>query len=386
MSSPCHRSSPSSAARLIALAAVLLVGAGAERAWAQPADPADGRRAGSTSADEVQNPTDDGGDADGEADGDVDGAAESDREVENAVAAALLARSNVLYGSGDHVNSKTLLLESLRRSPTGPSAPAAMALLRLLNRSLEVADPYDGAPAAALAAVRAAQGSGQAGALGDPYGETTEPLNGDESSEGRGVLLEPDGGGEPGGDVLSGDVDEDKDGAGTGLLSSARRDRRGGGQGSFSLYGGILGFVTGMALVGPSDDGEVSGGSLLLGALSAGGGMLLGNWLAKNDRFSDGQARMIGWIGAWSGTATGFLSDLVTGIDSSSANEITGGIALGSLAGTAMAVAVMGDRDPSVDDIAVVNSLGLYGLTGSLLLGVALDPTESEAYSINALL
>ncbi|MBT8495488.1 MAG: hypothetical protein KJO07_20735, partial [Deltaproteobacteria bacterium] len=42
--------------------------------------------------------------------------------------------------------------------------------------------------------------------------------------------------------------------------------------------------------------------------------------------------------------------------------------------------------DPTVDQVAVVNSLSSYGLATGLLLGVMIDPPRNDAYSLQAFL
>jgi hypothetical protein len=61
-------------------------------------------------------------------------------------------------------------------------------------------------------------------------------------------------------------------------------------------------------------------------------------------------------------------------------------MAVGGLVGTGLGYWYGQNYDPSAGQVAVTNSLGLYGATAGLMLGVGIDAPEGEAYRINMLL
>ena len=340
------------------------------------------------------------------------GKAKKVSEVDLAIAGALLERAEKLFAQGDYKNARTLLLEALRRSPNGPHADNAIGLLRATNEKLGL-DADDGIPP------NAGTTSGDAGntdgngtdALSDPYGETSNPLGGNKGDGDWGEPADPYSDGEnnelDSGDATGADIlEEDPDGADPDdevALADVeleqidddeepedpeldRLDDLAMGRRVLLIYGGAYGFLTGLALAGPQDEfGDTDGSAIWLAGAGAGAGMLGGYYLAKRGPYTEGQAMVISWSGIWSGASLGYMSDLVSGVDRSSTNDIYKGLAIGSLIGTGAGVIVANRYDPSVGDVALVNSLGLYGMSGALLLGLGLDPTESEAYSINAL-
>lgn len=289
--------------------------------------------------------------------------------IDQAVARALFERARELFDQGDPGNAKMLLTESLERSPRGPQAQEALPLLRQCNVQLGIADRNHGVPPA----LRGTEG------LVDPYGgggiETLDPY-----AEPDSATLDPYGtaAGETGGGMLGDIGGADAARAGAPVPSAYDLAR---GQRILMLYGGLYGFTAGMGVTGANGEGAV-----VTGLLGAGTGMAGAYFLARNRDITTARASIIAWSGIWAGTATGLLTDLVTGIDTTDTGDVFAGMALGGLVGTGAGWWLAHETDPSAGDVALVNSLGLYGTTGSLLVGVGLDPPESEAYSLNALL
>ena len=335
-------------------------------------------------------------------------------EIDQAVARALLERARVLFGQGDYSDAKSLLVECLRRRAEGPHSRDALALLREVNGRLGVAAD-DGVPApvkSSIAASTPADG-GDFDQRAEPSGETANPLNGGKPGEDWGAPIDPYGESSgssdrpepenepielPGNSVqadaetANGDSDTLVDVTkveGEADKPADSNDRRGDlarGRRTLMVYGGIYGFLAGLALAGPEDEfGQVGGGALVAGVAASAAGMLGAHHLTRRRPYSEGQAAVIGWSGVWSGAFLGYFSDVLTGIDNSSTNEIYKGIAIGGAVGTGLGLALASKLDPSPGDVSLTNSMGMYGMLGSLLLGVAMDPAESEAFSINAM-
>ena len=289
--------------------------------------------------------------------------------VDHAVARALLERATALFDQGDPANAKMLLAESLERSPRGPHAEEALQLLRQCNGQLGIGDRNHGVPPA----LRGTESPV------DPYGgdssETLDPYAEPDTAilDPYGTSPEETGGGIP---VDTGGVDAiDNDAPASSAYDLAR------GQRVLMLYGGLYGFTAGMGVSGAD-----SGGAVVTGLVGAGAGLAGAYFLARSQDISTAQASTIGWSGVWAGAASGLLADLVTGVDDTDAGDVFAGMALGGLVGTGAGWLLARKIDPSAGDVALVNSLGLFGATSSLLVGVGLDPAESEAYSLNALL
>jgi hypothetical protein len=287
-------------------------------------------------------------------------------DIDDKVAAALYDRGMELFERGDVANAKKMFIESLERSPKGSRAEDALRMLRASNEKLGIGDPDHGRPA-----VPAADDAPL-----DPYGQPAkeagdEPL--DPYASGNGELAAPmDPYGPPEGPVVE-QPPTDKVG------TSARLSKTG-----LVVWSGLYGFELGLALGGPMNDaGEVRGGAVLAGVLGAGAGVGLSYWLSKKYDLTGGQSVAIASAGTWGAYNIGLLGDVFSG-DNSETNTIHNYIALGGLLGTGAGVWYAAKGDPTEGQISFVNSMSMIGTSAGLLLGVAIDPPRSEAYSLNA--
>ena len=332
-------------------------------------------------------------------------------EIDQAVASALFQRARFLFGQGAYKDAKVLVIESLERSPDGPVARDATALLRAANKKLglaldhgmpasrpsaskpgdtspgELADPYDDTIDVTTDSNLGDKPRDDWGESIDPYASSSDPDTASGSSDSAGSVDgvdNPDSLGESGSTTRSAFYDDEQEAPDPELDHADDLDR---GRRTLTAYGGLYGLVAGLALAGPQDDfGEVGGAPIVLGAALGAAGVAGGYYLARRHPYTEGQAATIGWAGIWGGALLGYLTDVATGVGDSTTNEIYKGVALGGLAGTGAGMGLASKLDPSVGDVALASSFGLYGMTGGLLLGVAIDPPESEAYSINALI
>jgi hypothetical protein len=354
------RASRSGLAVVVALAALVLIPPGA---LAQPSLPSDREKPAAAPQETPQ-----------EAPQETPQEAQAD--MASTVADALYARARELHQRGDTIGAKTLLVESLELSAQGQRARDARALLGQVNRTLGLREddrrvPLMPPPAAARDIIEPFQSGAAADEPLDPYGDmAAEPLDpyADSGLEDVRALRSVDDESVP---LPPDDLEGDR-----------RRSRR-----TMLLHGGLIGFTTGLALGGPIDEfGDVSAGAVLVGAVGAAGSIASAHFLTRKYEISEGQAAAVSWFGIWGATGFGYLADLATGVGTSTANEITRGVAVGGLIGTGAGILYARKHDPSVGDVALVNSFGMYGMTSALLLGVAMKPRESEGYSINALL
>jgi hypothetical protein len=307
-------------------------------------------------------------------------------EIDAFVAQALYDRGTYLYARANYVDAKQLFIEALMRAPKGPRARDALGMLRNANEKLGVKDLDDGAPG------RGGSGSGGGGAIDpiDPYGDgdsTSDPVDPYGDGDGTTDPVDPYGDGAVGDDERPPPPRDDD-----GPVDAAERKRARQVAAVIGAYdGALLGMaITGVVDVVENDDGSLDQSRNSAGVVGFAAGSLLGlggGWLLTRKRdFSMGQARAVLSASVWGSVAVGLLADAVTGADSTDANEIVRGMAVGSLAGTGLGFLYARKVDPTVDDIALINSFAAYGTAGGLLLGMAMDPPESEAYSLNAVI
>lgn len=292
-----------------------------------------------------------------------------DAEIDAYVATALFERGKLMYARGDYQTAKTLLLESVERGGDSVTSRDAKALLAGVNGKLGLPADHGLARPAASGA-----GEGNGGAVGGPVDPYAPGGSGDLGAAGGSVGL-----------GASATGDGSGDGAGQGPTDdggSVRTARQ-------TLLGSstALGFTLGMGLAGPEDDdGNFNGGSLVVGALGAAGGAALAYYGTRNRQVRLGDANAIASAGLWGATLFGFFADVTTGIDNTTANDVFGGAAIGGLLGTGTGVLLAQRYDPSAGDVALINSFGIYGATGGLLLATAIDAAEDEGYTLNVVL
>jgi hypothetical protein len=264
-----------------------------------------------------------------------------DQGIAEAVARALYERARVLSDAGDHASAKMLLQEALSLSSDGPVSGDARALLAISEESLGDLPSGDAATLDPFASREAEDSS-------DPYDEDPAAV-----------------------------VIPEADAAATSRALEARD--RAAGQRTLALYGGLYGFTAGMAVSGYED------GNAAIAGLLGGGAGVGAAYLLNRGRLSSVEASTIAWSGAWLALAGGIVVDL-SGIGTSTPEGVTRGVAVGGLLGTGAGLLLANNIEPTAGDVALINSLGLYGTATSLMIAVGLAPVEVEGYSLNALL
>lgn len=289
------------------------------------------------------------------------------KAIDEAVALALFERSKLLFERGDYANAKTLLGESLERSVRGPVSRDALLYLQRCNAELGIPDPNHGAPPELKDAPSAVEvpldpygGAGETDIL-DPYGtETLDPYELPPDSDAGEEVPEP--------------AVYDADGWSEADVNAARRTLMG--------YGALYGFTTGFAVAESGDESD----HLAAGFVGAGAGLAGAYLLTRGEILSAGEMAGVAWGGLWGGTSVALMADLATGIDSSDPADILWSASLGGLLGSGAGWLASRKLDPSPGDVALVGSLSVYGMMSGLLVGVGMDPPESEAYSLNMLM
>ncbi len=249
-------------------------------------------------------------------------------EIDEAVAAALFDRGQLLFAKGDFHNAKKLFIEALERSPQGTWADKSMAMLRSANERLGIRDLEHGAPRVEKIPTDDEPV--------DPYGEASV--------------------GDAGGDGPVNPYKTTESGGGDRVADSGS---------PLDPYGD-----TGGASAGGGRSQVRPGGRADTGAPSA----------------STMRARVLVSGAAWGAYNGALLGDLVTGVGTSTDGEIAGFFIGGALVGTGASYLYWRKSPPTEDELALVNSMGLYGAAAGLLLGVGFDPIESEAYSLQGML
>lgn len=84
--------------------------------------------------------------------------------------------------------------------------------------------------------------------------------------------------------------------------------------------------------------------------------------------------------------AGGLFADVVTGLDGTTEDDVFGGMVIGAAAGGLTAYLLNKNAELTVGDHALIDSMATWGLVGGLTFGLAIDPPEGEAYSLNGVI
>ncbi|MEZ4366945.1 MAG: hypothetical protein R2939_11730 [Kofleriaceae bacterium] len=250
--------------------------------------------------------------------------------LERGVAAALLARAELLLDGGDLRNAQQLAREALALLASGNAAeqPLVLRARAILARAGPGADmvPIDPPP--------------------------TDP-----------------------GAVPPGPAEPPPIAAPASVVRDGRRAALGYGAALGATLGGVLG-----AAAANEDSGSAGGAvaGMVVGAGAVGGlGYLVG------PRLTDPQARLLGSAGVWGTVTLAAMADVVTGVDGTSASDVAWGATLGGAAGLGLGYALHRRRAYTAGDVALMDAFAGIGTLGGLTLGLALAPVEGEGYSLN---
>src|SRR5687767_7727463 len=109
-------------------------------------------------------------------------------------------------------------------------------------------------------------------------------------------------------------------------------------------------------------------------------------------KWNEGQVRTVGSATVWGGFVGAFFGDIADvgteggTSEGSTARDVLVGASVGATLGGAGGVLLAREDRYTAGDIALVDTFGGMGAVGGLTLGMLMQPAESEAYSLNAVL
>ena len=148
-----------------------------------------------------------------------------------------------------------------------------------------------------------------------------------------------------------------------------------------ALYAGLIGTTVGSFF---SKD-TPAGGAIPVGVV---GGVLGGLYTQRlTDRlgWNDAQVMTAGAGSTWLGIMGGLVADAVK-TQGTTAREVLVGSSIGSTVGLAAGAALAMRDNYTAGDLALVDTLAGIGVAGGFTVGMLMQPAESEAYSVNAVL
>jgi hypothetical protein len=169
-----------------------------------------------------------------------------------------------------------------------------------------------------------------------------------------------------------------------------RRDVRN----SAALFGGLFGLTTSFSLVAGLGDGEVGAGATLavLGGVAAGAGA--GYWIGDSRAPTRAQLHTAVAGYAW-GAGLSLLvtrladspgvADCATCGERLTANDYLVTSAIGATLGLGAGLWIA-TLEPGENELAMVSSVGSYGVLGGFLLGLAVHPRDDRGYALTTLL
>lgn len=249
-----------------------------------------------------------------------------DQILAEQVAASLVQRAQDLYDARVFVDAKQLAVEALVASPKGQAAEHAKFLIAAINKQLGIADEAPKVAAPPVEPVVAAP-------VLPPHDEGT-----------RGPIVTP--------------------------------ARVHGG-----LYLGLIGTTIGSLFSKETP----AGGAVPVGLVGAAGGALLAPLVTDKLGWSDAQIRTAGTGSVWLGVAGGLIADAAK-TEGTTARQVLVGASIGSTIGLFAGAGLATRNNYTEGDIALVDTMAGIGVFGGFTLGMLMQPAESEAYSVNAIL
>lgn len=250
-----------------------------------------------------------------------------DQILAEQVAESLVQRAQDLYDTRVFVDAKQLAVEALVASPKGAAADHAKFLIAAINKQLGITD-------------------GEASKAVPPPAEPVPPP----------VVVPP--------------RDEGSRGS---MITPAR------------VHGGLYLGLVGTTIGSMFSRSTPAGGAIPVGLLGAAGGALLAPLVTDKLGWSDAQIRTAGTGSVWLGVAGGLIADAVK-TEGTTARQVLVGASIGSTVGL-LAGAGLATRDNYTEgDIALVDTMAGMGVFGGFTIGMLMQPAESEAYSVNAIL
>jgi hypothetical protein len=258
------------------------------------------------------------------------------------IARSLVARAQELLDARSFLDAKQLAVEALVNSPRGAAAEHARAIIHSVNQELGIPEDSprpEPAPA------------------GPPEDVDTSPIQ-DPTLASPPVAAPAEG--RPGLGGIGGRI-------------------------TASVHGGLYTGLIGTAIGSFFSDDSPAKGAVPVGLVLGVAGGLAAPRLVDKLGWSEAQVRTVGSATVWGGVIGGLVGDIAR-TEGTTAREVLVAASIGStvagLGGYAMA---RGNR-LTRGDIALIDTLAGIGAVGGLTLGMVMQPVESEAYSLNAVL
>ena len=244
------------------------------------------------------------------------------------IAFALATRAQELLDAKQYADARQLATEAAARSPRGVAAERAQLIIRAANAALGVATAEPAPP------------QGDVGSSEVPDGPPVE-----RDPDDHGVAAD---------------------------LPSPRLHAM--------IHGGLAGGLAGATLGSLADDS--AGVEVALGAAGAAAGAYFAPRLLR--RFDVEQVRTMGSAALWGGVVGGILADVTTSLTDTSPRQVLLGATLGSAVASAGGYYLARAHTYTRGDVALIDTLAGMGAVGGLTLGLAMQPIETEGYSLNA--
>jgi hypothetical protein len=242
------------------------------------------------------------------------------------IAGALVARAQELFDAKLFQDAKQLAIEAQVKSPRGAAADQAKFIIKAVNAKLGIVEETK--PAVELAPTPA-----------KPKRDTIDPYPDDPNRPSKIT---------------------------TGVHSG--------------LYFGLLG-----ATIGSFIGDEPAGGAVPVGLAA---GLAAGVYLPRQldgGTWTEGKVRTMGSASVWGGVIGGLAGDLGKK-DGTSARVVLVGASIGSTAGVVGGYVLGRENRYTPGDIALVDTLAGIGAIGGISIGMLMQPAETEAYSLNAII
>jgi len=254
------------------------------------------------------------------------------------VAQALVTRAQELLDAGLLLDAKQLAVEALVGSSKGSSAEKARAIIHAVNLQLGIPEDSpkpDPAPAA------------------KPSEDVdTSPIQDPTLSPGP-IAPPPEG-----------------------TLPSGRL--------ATSVHGGLYAGLLGTTIGSFFSDNTPAKGAVPVGLAAGVAGAFALPRLTDKLHWSEAEVRTVGAATVWGGVIGGLFGDVVS--QHTTAREVLVSASIGSTLAGLGGYAYMRTTKLTRGDVALVDTLAGIGAVGGLTLGMVMQPAQSEAYSLNAVL
>ncbi|MBA3464510.1 MAG: hypothetical protein H0T46_31555 [Deltaproteobacteria bacterium] len=252
-----------------------------------------------------------------------------DEVLNEQIAQSLVQRAQELYDARVFVDAKQLAVEALVKSPKGQAGSHARFLIAAINKQLGITEGGDRPP------------------------EPIKPPVVD-------LVKQPE-------------VPSQPERPSSSYVTPARVHG--------ALYAGLIGTTVGSFF---SKD-TPAGGAIPLGIVTGVAGGLYAPRLTDRLGWNDAQIMTAGAGSTWLGFMGAFIADAVK-TDGTNARQVLVGASIGSTVGLAAGAGLAMRDTYTAGDIALVDTLAGIGVAGGFTIGMLMQPAESEAYSVNAVL